>query len=84
MLRVLGVQKLQELREWTLTAERALLYTMGFNFAILHPQVHILNAVTHYKLNRFSHLVPAQPGIDVRLILHAIKRLSSPGLRVLG
>ncbi len=33
------MQRLESLREWTLTAERALLYTMGFNFAILHPQV---------------------------------------------
>ena len=33
-------------------------------------QVHILNAVTHYKLNRFSHLLPAVPGIDVRTPPH--------------
>ena len=40
-----------------------------FSVSTLGLQVHILNAVTHYKLNRFSHLVPAQPGIDVRTIL---------------
>ena len=39
LVRALCVQKLEQLRESALTAERALLYTMGFNFAILHPQV---------------------------------------------
>ena len=30
---------MKDLREWVLTAERALLYTIGFNFQIRHPQV---------------------------------------------
>ena len=58
---VVCMQQVEQLRNCTLTAERALLYTMGFNFLIRHPQVHMLNVSKRYNLDQYSHLLQGVP-----------------------
>lgn len=45
-------------REWILTAERALLYTIGFKFSVLHPHSTVANVAAKYKLEGFVIQTP--------------------------
>lgn len=57
------------LRDWLLTAERGLLYTLGFKFNVVHPNYTIVNAAKTWRLEDF---VLSQPGM-VRSWRHPIR-----------
>lgn len=56
------------LRDWVLTAERALLYTLGFKFMVLHPHTTVLNVASKYKLESFMISRPGMPKPEVPVV----------------
>lgn len=49
---------LEEFKEYVLLAERALLYTLGFDFHIVHPYRYLLETIHDFKLSEVNSQLP--------------------------
>lgn len=78
-------QRQRSLRDWVLTAERALLYTLGFKFMVVHPHSTVLDMATKYKHEDFTIATPGKVRasasfvpwrLDLEAHFHCMDRIS--------